>query len=54
MIIDASDRSSLDLQQIAASAKGLIIIRNISHLSTVDCQMVAASGKERVIFDFTT
>lgn len=53
MIIDAKGKTTLDLQKIAASAKGIIVIRNASELDTIDCQKIAGSGKDRVIFDFT-
>lgn len=53
MIINGEDFSTLDLQQIAASAKGTIIIRNADAKPTLDCQQIGASGRGHVVLDFT-
>lgn len=53
MIVDASQKTTLDLQQIAASTKSLLILKNASQKTIVELQQIAASGNNNVIFDLT-
>ena len=51
LVLDASKYSAIDLKNIAAVAKGPIILKNVSELSTMDMKGIAAAGNGNVIFD---
>ena len=57
MIVDASRKTTLDLQSLAIAAKisgTMLILKNASKKTTLDCKSIAnAGGKGTVIFDFS-